>query len=74
MTDKQKPPLEDTNYPVDEIIALAWDDKVSFDGIEDIYGLSEKDVITIMRRNLKSSSFRLWRKRVSGRKAKHDKI
>lgn len=74
MSDDRKPPLKNSNYPVDEIIALAWDDQVSFDGIKDIYGLSEQDVITIMRRNLKPSSFRLWRKRVSGRKSKHDKL
>ena len=74
MNDVNEQPLKDTNYPVDDIIALAWDDKVSFDGIHEIYGLSEKDVITIMRQNLKPSSFRLWRKRVNGRKSKHGNL
>ena len=56
-----------------EIIAMAWDDETSFDAIERATGLSEKEVIKLMRSELKSSSFRTWRARVSGRKAKHDK-
>ena len=54
-----------------EVIAMAWSDKVSFDSIEQETGLSEKRVIHIMRNNLKRSSFKLWRKRVSGRASKH---
>ncbi len=52
---------------------MAWDDETSFDAIERATGLSEKDVIKLMRSELKPSSFRIWRARVSGRKAKHDK-
>ncbi|MEL6203183.1 MAG: TIGR03643 family protein [Pseudomonadota bacterium] len=59
--------------PASEIIAMAWDDETSFDAIERATGLSEKDVIKLMRSELKPSSFRIWRARVSGRKAKHDK-
>ena len=55
------------------IIEMAWEDRTPFDAIEDQYGFSEKDVIVIMRKNLKLSSFKLWRKRVSGRKMKHRK-
>ncbi|MBA66227.1 MAG: TIGR03643 family protein [Candidatus Marinimicrobia bacterium] len=55
------------------IIEMAWEDRTPFDAIEDQFGLSEKDVIIIMRRNLSLSSFKLWRKRVSGRKTKHRK-
>ncbi len=54
-----------------EIIRLAWCDKTSFDEIALQYGLSESEVIKLMRSSLKRSSFRLWRKRVSGRAAKH---
>jgi len=54
-----------------EIIEMAWCDKTSFDSIEHITGLPEKDVILLMRKSLKASSFRMWRKRVYGRKAKH---
>ncbi|MEO0544603.1 MAG: TIGR03643 family protein [Pseudomonadota bacterium] len=56
-----------------EIIAMAWDDETSFDAIERATGLAEKDVIKLMRSQLKAASFKTWRARVSGRKAKHDK-
>ncbi|MEL6416058.1 MAG: TIGR03643 family protein [Pseudomonadota bacterium] len=54
-----------------EIVALAWDDQASFDAIEAQTGLSEDEVIKIMRAEMKPSSFRMWRKRVSGRASKH---
>jgi uncharacterized protein (TIGR03643 family) len=57
-----------------EIIGLAWADDVSFEDIKKKLGLAEADVIYVMRRQLKPSSFRLWRKRVSGRKTKHHKL
>lgn len=57
-----------------EVIALAWCDKTSFDDIKFLTGLTESIVIKIMRKNLKKSSFRLWRKRVSGRVTKHQKL
>ena len=56
---------------IDSIIKLAWHDKSSFEKIFRLYGVSEKDVILIMRKNLKPNSFKKWRKRVSGRKLKH---
>ena len=59
---------------IDSIIEMAWCDKTSFDSIEAQTGLAEKDVIKIMRSKLKKTSFKVWRERVSGRKAKHDKI
>lgn len=58
---------------ISEIIEMAWCDETSFDAIEAQTGLQEKDVIRIMRSSLKPSSFRMWRKRVSGRSAKHEK-
>lgn len=56
---------------ISEIVALAWDDATAFDAIEAQYGLNEGDVIALMRRHMKPSSFRMWRKRVSGRSSKH---
>jgi uncharacterized protein (TIGR03643 family) len=56
---------------VSRVIEMAWEDRTPFEAIEALYGLPEKDVIGVMRRQLKPSSFRLWRKRVSGRKTKH---
>ena len=62
------------NYEqINSIIEMAWCDKTSFDSIKAQTGFAEKDVIKIMRSNLKSSSFKVWRERVYGRKAKHAK-
>ncbi len=60
-----------TPTDISEIIEMAWLDDISFDAIEAQTGLSEPEVIAIMRREMKPSSFRMWRKRVTGRKAKH---
>lgn len=57
---------------ISEIIAMAWDDETAFDAIERQFGLTESDIIKLMRRHMKPSSFRMWRKRVSGRKTKHE--
>lgn len=57
-----------------EIIAMAWDDETSFDAIERLTGLAESDVIALMRAQMKPSSFKMWRKRVTGRAAKHDAL
>jgi len=53
------------------IIEMAWEDRTPFDAIEHQYGLSEDDVISLMRKEMKRSSFKMWRKRVSGRQTKH---
>ena len=60
-------------YDISRIIEMAWEDNCSFDNIFFQYGINEKDVIKIMRSSLKHSSFKMWRKRVSGRKSKHQK-
>lgn len=54
-----------------EIIEMAWADDISFEAIKAATGHNENAVIKIMRQHLKPASFRLWRKRVSGRTAKH---
>ena len=56
---------------VDRIIEMAWEDRTPFEAIERLNGLNESALITLMRRELKPSSFRLWRSLVSGRKTKH---
>ncbi len=56
---------------IDRIIEMAWEDRTPFDAIEFQFGLSEQDVIELMRRELKPQSWRRWRKRVQGRKTKH---
>ena len=60
--------------PDNDIIGMAWQDRVSFDEIKKKTGLSEKEVIKIMRKNLKKKSYILWRKRVRGRLTKHRKL
>lgn len=60
-----------TEREKDRIIEMAWEDRTPFDAILIQFGLKEQEVINLMRRNLKSSSFRLWRARVQGRKTKH---
>jgi len=60
-----------TDREVDRIIEMAWEDRTPFDAIEVQFGLSEKYVISLMRREMKPSSFRMWRKRVSNRPTKH---
>jgi uncharacterized protein (TIGR03643 family) len=54
------------------IIEMAWEDRTSFDAIERSTGLSERDVIQLMRSTLGSRAFRRWRARVAGRATKHD--
>ncbi len=56
----------------DRIIEMAWEDRTPFEAIEFQFGITESEVIEVMRRELKPSSFRLWRKRVnSGMSQKH---
>ena len=53
------------------VIQLAWEDRTSFETIQERVGLSEAEVINLMRAELKPHSYRLWRKRVKGRTTKH---
>ena len=58
----------------DRVIEMAWEDRTPFEAIKFQFDLTENDVITIMRREMKSKSFAMWRKRVQGRKTKHTKL
>ena len=64
-----EPKLKDENW----IIWAGWADRVTFEEIKEKTGKSESEVIKIMRKNLKPSSFRLWRKRVHSKSIKHRK-
>jgi len=64
------------NYNLDErsvnrIIEMAWEDRTTFEAIEFQFGISESEVIQLMREEMKRSSWRMWRKRVQGRSTKH---
>jgi uncharacterized protein (TIGR03643 family) len=56
---------------VNRIIQMAWEDRTSFDAIEEQFGLTPGNVIHLMRRSLSDASFKLWRERTAGRKTKH---
>lgn len=55
------------------IIEMAWADEIPFEAIRFQFGLDESAVIRFMKRSLKAGSFRLWRRRVEGRSAKHER-
>ncbi len=58
----------------ERIIEMAWENHTPFEAIAFQFNITEKEVITLIRRQLKSSSFRLWRTRVQGRTTKHQKL
>ena len=60
-----------TDQDTDRIIEMAWEDRTPFEAILAQFGLTEKEVIELMRRELKASSWRMWRARVQGRATKH---
>ena len=62
-----------SDHDINRIIEMAWEDRTSFDAIERQFGIGEKSVIKVMRREMKPSSFRRWRQRVQGRTTKHEK-
>ena len=63
-----------SDIKIDRIIEMAWEDRTPFEAIEFQFGFSEQEVIKLMRREMKPSSFRQWRERVQGRKTKHQKL
>ena len=58
---------------IDRIIEMGWEDRTPFDAIQVQFGLKEQEVIELMRREMKRSSFDMWRKRMINRKTKHTK-
>tara|TARA_B100000902_G_C26929464_1_gene725639 strand:- start:42 stop:248 length:207 start_codon:yes stop_codon:yes gene_type:complete len=56
---------------ISRIIEMAWEDRTPFDAIKKQFGLNEDAIKKLMQKNMKSSSYRSWRKRVYGRKTKH---
>ena len=57
--------MELSAIDIDRVIEMAWEDRTPFEAIDFQFGLSESDVIKLMRKELKPSSFKLWRKRVN---------
>ena len=58
---------------INRIIEMAWEDRTPFDAIKFQFGLSEADVKALMKKELKFSSYKLWRERVENCKTKHAK-
>ena len=69
---KVKNPEPNVSSP-DWIIWAAWADRITFEDIKEKTGKSESEVIKIMRKSLKPSSFKLWRKRAKNQSIKHRK-
>lgn len=65
---------EFTERELDRIIEMAWEDRTPFEAITFQFGISEQETIEVMRREMKPSSFRMWRERVQGRATKHRKL
>lgn len=63
-----------SDIKIDRVIEMAWEDRTPFEAIKYQFNLSEQEVIELMRSELKSNSFKLWRARVQGRKTKHQKL
>jgi uncharacterized protein (TIGR03643 family) len=66
---KENPDLSDIE--LDRIIEMAWEDRTTFDAIHFQFNLSEAEVKVLMKKELKFSSYKLWRKRVENCKTKH---
>jgi uncharacterized protein (TIGR03643 family) len=60
-----------TEQDTDRIIEMAWEDRTPFEAIKAQFGMSEPEVIALMRKEMTRSSFERWRRRVTGRKTKH---
>ena len=60
-----------TDQQTDRIIEMAWEDRTPFEAILAQFGLTESEVIKLMRREMKPASWRMWRARVQGRATKH---
>ena len=73
MTEKSNTAVSAAIAPADisRIIEMAWEDRTPFEAIETQFHLNESAVIALMRREMKRSSFKMWRKRVTARTTKH---
>ncbi|RNL52509.1 TIGR03643 family protein [Pedobacter jejuensis] len=60
-----------TQIEIDRIIEMAWEDRTTFDAIKLQFGLNHQEVIELMRKEMKASSFKMWRKRMTNRTTKH---
>lgn len=71
MVDMKKNTHDFNNEEKSRIIEMAWEDRTPFEAIEGLFGVNPNQLIAIMRSELKSGSFKVWRKRMRGRQTKH---
>jgi uncharacterized protein (TIGR03643 family) len=71
MKDKYDKLISLSEDQIERIIEMGWEDRTPFEAILAQFGLAEKEVIDLMRRHLRRSSFNRWRKRVQGSTTKH---
>jgi uncharacterized protein (TIGR03643 family) len=71
MTPTSTAAMDLTKADESRVIEMAWEDRTPFEAIELQFGLNEQQVVMFMRKNLKTGSFKLWRKRMNGRQTKH---
>jgi len=69
---RSKAPL--TAADISEVIKMAWEDRTTFETIEEKIGIKESEVIRLMRSEMTLSSFKMWRERMRGRKTKHRQL
>jgi len=65
--------MEFSEEQINRIIEMAWEDRTPFEAIFIQFGIKENEVRKMMRTHMNDSSFKMWRKRVKGRKTKHSK-
>jgi len=63
-----------TPEEISRIIEMAWEDRTTFEAIEATFDINESQVMRLMQKHLKRSSYRLWRKRVKQKSLKHKKL
>jgi uncharacterized protein (TIGR03643 family) len=59
---------------VSAVVGMAWQDDTPFEAMALQFGLSQAQVIALMRTHLKARSFKVWRMRVRGRASKHQAL
>ena len=63
-----------TDRDIDRIVEMAWEDRTPFDAIKDQFGLSEAEVIKVMKNQMHLRNWKKWRARVQGRATKHRQL
>lgn len=59
---------------IDRIIEMAWEDRTPFDAITFQFGLTEAEVIRLMKNEMTLQNWKKWRARVQGRATKHEAL